>query len=288
MVQEQQRVVVLNPDSRYNSKHGEVTYVSAGGAWAILLMDGDYEPRRFKTKYLQPEHLDPSPVPTPVPVPVPPPPPGGVASPLTKVTFDGSGLAAWNKTAANSSDSINEVLDPLGGGFKALRFRVRAGDSNLNDSPRAQLETPHDKGEGDEFDYSFRLMLGAMFPKVTPTWFAVHEVYGKPYAGSPPWGIGGSAGQSILGWSGVWNSPLTDFIQRWRRISVHEVFSQDPAKGRIVVEVEGKKLADVPMATRNATNDEADNGIYAQFYHGKGAWPEPTEVFFHDFKVGMR
>jgi hypothetical protein len=279
-----QRVVINNPDSEYHAQGGEVIYVSRDGKWAMVLVDGTYSDRRFKTKYLAPA-ADPVPVPDPPTPPVPPTPP--TPTPTGNLIFNGSSAAAWPTKIGNRTDSINDVDDPLGGGFKVIRLKVYEGDRNVTSNPRAQLETAHQFGEGSEFYYSFRLLLPAGFPTRSPSWWAINEVYGKPYGGSPPWGLGGSNNDTLFGWTGVWTTPLAALIGKWTKLTVHQVHSSDPSKGRVRVWADDTFKADVKMATRNSTNNQEPNGVYAQFYRNEGTpWPSPTTVYFHKFKVG--
>jgi hypothetical protein len=226
----------------------------------------------------------PAPSPTPEPTPTATPTPAPTGQPAGTLWFDGTHLNAWPTKIANRTDSANEVPDPLGGNFPTIRLRLYAGDSNVTSNPRVQLETAHNISEGADFWYSFLLLLPDGFPTLSPGWFAVHEVYGAPYAGSPPWALGGSTLQGVFGWDGVWATPIAGLAGRWHRITVHELFSTN---GRIQLWLDGTQQADRFMATRDSTNGGAPNGIYAQLYRQAGpGWPDPTDIYEAGWKVG--
>jgi hypothetical protein len=210
--------------------------------------------------------------------------PAPTGQPAGTLWFDGTHLNAWPTKIANRTDSANEVPDPLGGNFPTIRLRLYAGDSNVTSNPRVQLETQHNISEGADFWYSFLLLLPDGFPTLSPGWFAVHEVYGAPYAGSPPWALGGSTLQSVFGWDGVWATPIAGLVGRWHRITVHELFSTN---GHIQLWLDGTQQVDRFMATRDSTNGGAPNGIYAQLYRQAGpGWPDPTDIYEAGWKVG--
>jgi hypothetical protein len=78
--------------------------------------------------------------------------------------------------------------------------------------------------------------------------------------------------------------PDRRLVGRWHRITVHELFSTN---GHIQLWLDGVQQVDRFMATRDATNGGAPNGIYAQLYRQAGpGWPDPTDIYEAGWKVG--
>jgi hypothetical protein len=229
----------------------------------------------------------PTPVPAPVPIPAPTPSPPTPA-PSGKLLFVGNSVSDFPTRITNRADSLNDVDDPLGVlPFKVMRFQVYANDLNVTDNPRVQAETAHNLPENAEFWERFGVLLPDGFPVVSPGWWACHEVYGKPYAGSPPFGLGGSAGQDVFGWGGVWNTKSREVIGRWHFYTIGIFRSSDPAKGRIQIFADGTQVADVHKATVDKTNNAEPNGAYWQFYHQAGvAFQNPAKLYIARPRVG--
>lgn len=110
--------------------------------------------------------------------------------------FAGSGLTRYFNT--HHPEHITIVDDPvLGASRKVARFQTLNTDILPTANPRTQVESPYNIAEGNEAWLGFALLFPAGFPLPYPNgWINFCELYGPPFNGSPPWGIGMNPGTS--------------------------------------------------------------------------------------------
>jgi hypothetical protein len=153
--------------------------------------------------------------------------------------FDGAHLSDFDMLQ-EAPGAIQEVADPLGSGQTVFKMTVSDQDVapiTPSENPRAQALSPKLLNNGDEFWMRTKFLLPSDFPSSGISWIELMSVYGPPWNGSPPWGIGISAFSNpyrpFIGWQRnathdwdiPWSMPLVR--NRWVHVLLHERLATD-------------------------------------------------------------
>lgn len=210
-----------------------------------------------------------------------------------------SGLTRYFNTAHPERVSI--VDDPiLGPARKVARLEVHDTDLLPTANPRAQLEPPYTLNEGAEAWLGFGLLLPDDFPLPYPQagWNGFVQVYGPPFAGSPPWGLTVGAGSSQFK-IGRNSAPIawryTAERNRWFDFALHTRLSSDPTRGFLELWLntgagwEQQTFTDgsrrLIFATLDGTNNGGANTFDLSNYRQVGVLDVLT-VYFAGHRIG--
>ena len=146
--------------------------------------------------------------------------------------------------------AITEVTDPIGSD-SVLRFSVPGSDGPIYQPPNpiAELATKPMIRNGDKIWMSARFMLPSNYPSSGLKWNQLLQIYGPPFAGSPPWEVkvGALSGphrayigwqrDANHGWDTPWSMPLVR--NRWIHVLLHERFA---AHGWVEMSINGRRV----------------------------------------------
>lgn len=237
------------------------------------------------------------------------PPPAGEVLWAANLTVNGD-LHEYANLQQRSPDRITVVQDPLGNNRKVMKITVDDTDTapyTPTENPRAQALTPSLFTEGKDFWIGSSLMVPDVdeLPYTsgdsTP-WIALGSVYGPPYAGKGPNGLGlesaaeatkvywmmNSTSDMELAWEmTITRKTWVDFVQ-------HIMMSQDKTVGyREIWANTGSGWQRCLLSGRErryyATLDSSNNGganhhVLALYYE-KGQMPSGT-LYYADHAVG--
>jgi Polysaccharide lyase len=218
--------------------------------------------------------------------------------PATPSLFDGVEIDDFPEIQA-APGAITEVADPLGSGETVLKMTVDDDDVapiTPTENPRAQALSPSLIDPGEEFWLATKFMLPHDFPATVPGWLALVEVYGRPFDGPSPWGIGISDDEFTWQRNGTydydipWRMPLAR--ERWVHVLLHERFAGD---GWVEMWIDGRKVTFFPgggksterlaMATMDASNHASPNVAKIMNYRQLGMF-ETVSVYFGALRIG--
>ncbi|MDX6626009.1 MAG: hypothetical protein QOE56_998 [Solirubrobacterales bacterium] len=245
----------------------------------------------------------PKPEPTPPPKTEPEPPkvePGEPEPPSTPTgdpIFEGAEIDDFEVIQA-APRAITEVPDPLGSGDTVLKMTVDDSDVapiTPTDNPRAQALSPDVIEAGDEFWLKTKFMLPQDFPAVTG-WMSLVEIFGPPFSGSSPWGIGVEGNKfswmrnRSYGYDVPWEMPLQKGV--WVDLLLHERFATDGwvemwIDGQPVTFFPGKSTATqrLAMQTMDSSNSGGPNSAKIMQYREAGMFDTGT-VYFGALSLG--
>jgi Polysaccharide lyase len=145
--------------------------------------------------------------------------------------------------------AVSVVGHPAPPGVHAAALTVKDNDTMsacpgtvFSANPAAAVDSPDLFYDGDEDYIGFSTYLPANFPYV-PHWFQLAEIYGRPFAGSPPIGIdieGNRLGlwrNQSTGYDNPWSVALQ--TGTWLDMVLHVKFSSDPTVGFIEIWLNG-------------------------------------------------
>lgn len=221
----------------------------------------------------------------------PPPPPAPEPAPAPAPWFDGTTLAAWNQRLGNPAAMSEVTLD----GRPAIKMTVLDSDGERYGptvNPRAQLSTRNVLALGREFFWGGYFYLPkSTFGSGISGWLNLWEMFGEPFAGSPPFEI--QVFKDVLrfnrnatyGYDVPWQAPLSGYVDRWVRADAH-IGVGDRSSGFVELSIDGKLvLPRLQMATWDASNSGQPNVAIIQSYRQKGILPSAT-VYFAETKLG--
>lgn len=249
----------------------------------------------------------PEPEPTPPPKTEPEPPkvepnepveePEPPSTPTGDPIFEGDEIDDFEAIEA-APMAITEVPDPLGSGETVLKMTVDDDDVapiTPTDNPRAQALSPDVIENGDEFWMKTKFMLPQDFPPVTG-WMSLVEIFGPPYSGSSPWGIGVEGNKfswmrnRTYGYDVPWEMSLQKGV--WVNLLLHERFATD---GWVEMWIDGQPVTFFPgkptatqkleMETMDSSNSGGANSAKIMQYREAGMFETGT-LYFGALKIG--
>jgi len=228
------------------------------------------------------------------------------SQPPGSVLFD-SNLASGGVTAyaadggsIQNPQCITVVSDPvLGAVRKVIKVTVNETDTFNTPNPRSQLETGKKLAvgaNGAEFYAGFSFLLPAGFPAQwrNDKWITLAEVYGPPYDGSSPSGLGHSylANNTTLRTLAIEQENLllgNPTRGAWVDIVTHTKLSTDPAVGFVQHSYNlGQGWVYRPKqskATVTAANGGGANYHKLACYYALGTGNAPLTVYFAAHKL---
>ena len=228
----------------------------------------------------------------------PDPEPAEPPEPAQPPLFEGVRIADFPEIQA-APGAITEVADPLGSGQTVLKMTVDDDDVapiTPTENPRAQVLSPSLINPGEEFWLATKFMLPRDFPARVPGWLALVEVYGRPFNGPSPWGLGISGDEFTWQRNGTydfdvpWRMHLAR--ERWIHVLLHERFGSD---GWVEMWIDGERVTFFPdgskrtdkleMATMDSSNDASPNVAKIMNYRQVGMF-ETVSVYFGALRIG--
>jgi hypothetical protein len=189
------------------------------------------------------------------------------------------------------------VSDPLGSGQRVLEMAVADGDRPYSGAtnPRADFESPNLFPPGSDAYIAIPNLIPAGFPVLDwhKGWMQIAELYGRPYGGSPPIGIGlTNYGTGVNHYQLVdhygkmwWQGPSLD--ARWHTITLHVHFATD-STGSVELWYDGvpQKLLNGSTKVNYPTllagvNWDGTNANFLNInsYRSAGSWPGTLTLF---------
>lgn len=189
------------------------------------------------------------------------------------------------------------VADPLGSGQKVLDLAVADSDRPYTGAvnPRADFESPKMFTPGSDAYIAIPTLLPSGFPVIDwhKGWMQVAELYGQPYGGSPPIGIGlTNYGTGINHYqlsdhaSKVWwQGP--SIVGGWHTVTLHVHFATDNT-GSVELWYDGAQQKFTNGATKlnyptllAGVNWDGTHGNFLNInnYRSAGSWPGTVTLF---------
>ena len=141
--------------------------------------------------------------------------------------------------------AVSVVGSPAPAGVHAVGLTVNNNDTMsacpnhvFSANPAAAVDSPGLFHAGDDRYIGFSTFLPANFPYI-PHWFQLAEIYGPPFAGSPPIGIDiegsrlGLWNDHSTGYANPWSVPVQ--TNTWLDLVLHVKFSSDPTVGFVEI-----------------------------------------------------
>ena len=189
------------------------------------------------------------------------------------------------------------VSDPLGSGQKVLELAVADSDRPYSgaSNPRADFESPGLFKPGSDAYVAIPLLIPSGFPVIDwhKGWYQVAELYGRPYGGSPPVGIGltnyatGVNHLQLVDHYGKvwWQGPSLD--GRWHTLTLHVHFATDNTgsvelwyDGVAQKLINGTTKVNYPTLLSGVNWDGTDaNFLNINSYRSAGSWPGTLTLF---------
>jgi hypothetical protein len=218
-------------------------------------------------------------------------------------TFNGAKIRDFPLLQA-APGAITEVPNPTGGGETVFQMTVNDQDVapvTPTENPRAQALAPGTIENGDEFWLQTKFMIPENLPSV-PGWMSLVAIYGAPFAGSGPWGIGITQNElrwqrnGTYDWDIPWRAPLVK--GKWITVLLHERFATD---GWVEMWINGEKVnffapgnynplhearsEKLQMATMDASNGGGPNAAKIMQYREVGMF-ESGSTYFGPLRLG--